>query len=208
MSSLWRIILTLVFLWEHLVPRGMDTHAHAHAHTHWYPQGFSMTEETSTLSPLLHLSFYLLSAESPPSIHFLHQAAISHSVHLTFSPLRRPHLPLSLPLSSFSLYRVVSADSSGRDKVLMLGLKVTAPVLQPHSWGARDPSPHGIHRAARRQRRTDGRRRGWESERAGGRRVIGRLTTTHSANQGLPHHCSVSTEIYYITCKGIEKWIT
>ncbi|CAB1427103.1 unnamed protein product [Pleuronectes platessa] len=51
---------------------------------------------------------------------------------------------------------VVSADSSGRDKVLMLGLKVTAPVLQPHSWGARDPSPHGIHRAARRQRRTDG----------------------------------------------------
>ncbi|KAK5929815.1 hypothetical protein CgunFtcFv8_011016 [Champsocephalus gunnari] len=113
-----------------------------------------MTEETSTLSPLPHL----LSAESPPSIHFLHQAAISHSVHLTVGPLCRSHLLLSLPLCSFSLCGVVSADSSGRDKVLMLGLKVTAPVLQPHSWGARDPSPHG--RASAVQREREGRMEG------------------------------------------------
>lgn len=142
-----------------------------------------MTEETSPLSPLFHLSFHLLSGEPPPSINFLHQAAISHSVHLTLGLLCHSHLPLSLLLCSFSLYGVVCADSSGRDKVLMLGLKVTAPVLQPHSWGARDPSPHGIPRAVRRERWTDGRRQGCESKRAGGRRVIGGLITTHSANQ-------------------------
>lgn len=131
-------------------------HKHTHTNTHaGVCRAFlscSMTGGRSTLSPLFHLSFYLLSVESPPSIHFLHQAAISHSVHLTLGPLSRPLLSLSLILCSFSLYRVVSADSSGKDKVLMLGLKVTAPVLQPHSWGARDPSPHGIPRAARRRR--------------------------------------------------------
>lgn len=155
---------------------------------------WSMTEIRSTLSPLLHLSFHLLSVASPPSIHFLHQAAISHSVRLTLGPIRSALLPLSLLLSSFSLCRAVSADSSGRDKVLMPGLKVTAPVLQPHSWGARDPSPHGTPRAARREgeSRTDGRRRGCESKRAGGRRIIGRRTATHSANQNMPHHRSMS----------------
>lgn len=109
-----------------------------------------MAEQTSTLYPLLHLSFHLLSAQSPPSIHFLRQVAISHSVHLTLGSLCRSYRPLSLLLGSFSLYRVVRADSSGRDKVLMLGSKVTAPVLQQHSWRARDPSPHGIPSAAQR----------------------------------------------------------
>lgn len=132
----------------------------------------SMTEERSTLSPLLHLSFHLLSVASPPSIHFLHQTAISHSVHLTLGPLRCPHLPLSALLSSFSLCRVLSADSSGRDKVLMLGLKVTAPVLQPHSWGARDPSPHGIPRAARREREIE---RGGRMEEGGSARARGQV---------------------------------
>ncbi len=109
-----------------------------------------MIEEGGTSSPLFHLSFHLLSVKSLPSIHFLHQVAISHSVHLTLGPLRRSHLPLSLLVCSFSLCRVVSTDRSGRDKVLMLGLKVTAPVLQPHSWGAADPSPRGTLRTAER----------------------------------------------------------
>ncbi|KAA8594354.1 hypothetical protein FQN60_005188, partial [Etheostoma spectabile] len=100
----------------------------------------------------------------PPVFAEMYTQATEDTI-VSFLPLSTPFslppsLPLLLPANSMSHSRirivhrgaprftVVSSDSSGRDKVLMLGLKVTAPVLQPHSWGARDPSPHGIPRAA------------------------------------------------------------
>lgn len=97
--------------------------------------------EPSTISRFLHLSFHLLSAESPPSIHSLHQETVPHFVHLTpLDPLTCPRLLLPLPFS-LSLWECECWQLAGRDRVLMLGLKVTAPVLQPHCWGAADPSP-------------------------------------------------------------------
>lgn len=53
--------------------------------------------ERSTISPFLHLSFHLLSALFPPSIHFLHQEAVPHFVHLAPPSARsRVHTSSSL----------------------------------------------------------------------------------------------------------------
>lgn len=51
--------------------------------------------------------------------------------------------------------------------MLMPSLKVTAPVLQPRSRGAADPSPHGGAPTVGRREREDG----WERAWGGGRRV-------------------------------------
>lgn len=84
---------------------------------------------------------------------------------------RRPSPPSSPPsspppsffaVSSFSLWRALRSDSSGRDKVLMPSLKVTAPVPQPGSRGAADPSPCGYAPGAA------GERGGWMGGWGGG----------------------------------------
>lgn len=129
--------------------------------------------------------------------------------HLSLCPSHPLPARMSTPPSFSSIFlslcRTKSADSSGRDKVLMPGLKVTAPVLQPHSWGARDPSPRGIPRAARgerkrqkterRKRRMDGGRR-----RCGSKRPVGRRITTHSVIQ---QYASLAQ--YFDTCQRGAK---
>lgn len=71
--------------------------------------------------------------------------------------------------------------------MLMLSLKVTAPVLQPRSRGAADPSPHGGAPTAGRREREDG----WE-------RVAGWGGTGGLGRKGESSNAAASTRELHI----------
>lgn len=122
------------------------------------------------LSPLLHLSFHLLSVASPPSIHFLHQAAISHSVHLTLGPIRSALRPLSLLLSSFSLCRSGERWQLWQRQSADAGLKSDRPCPAATQLGSRR-SITPWHT----QSSTERRERAGRMERGGGVRAGGQV---------------------------------
>lgn len=116
----------------------------------WYGSFFRLTDRLTSLSCLyglpqpghdrgdkLSLTFCFISLSVPRHPGLFHLFIPFIRVPLWLCPSLSPflRLPSSLPCSG------VSADRPGRDKVLTSSLKVTAPVLQPHSWGAKNPSP-------------------------------------------------------------------
>lgn len=129
-------------------------HIQEHADTHGHLQGFSSLKHDRQKK-------HFISPPFPSPVCCISSICSFPSLdgHLSLCPSHPRPAQMSTP-PSFSatlfFFFVPSADSSGRDKVLMLGLKVTAPVLQPRSWGARDPSPLGIPRALWREGEKDG----------------------------------------------------